>query len=434
MAGAWIEVEWRSPDNKVRRVGRTSRSKTDTQALKSEGWRAAAYYVGYREPGSTKKTYKKFGRYEEARAYMNEVDGQLQRGTYVPRKARDETVEAFVERMFASAHNIAPSTLAGYRNTWENHVQEKFGNRRIGEVSARDVQEFVDRLVAGGVGNGTLAAVRQLLAKVFNQAVVEGVVSRAPTSSLRVPKERKKKLSRETLQGWADAMRPLVAAIEPRYRLALYLAGVLGLRAGEIGGLRVQDVDFIANTLTVRQAVRTVNGRPEIAETKTAAGERTISVPGPIMDEIAAYMQEYAPAADGRIFQAAKGGLVNHTSLNKALQKAIQETGSPPMRFHDLRHLAASTMIAVGIGPSVVKERLGHSTLAITMDRYSHLFPEQDRDAADRLANHVLSRGLLSQVVALPAASLRDGKPTQVVQVVTDAEVVEEREPQRTPV
>jgi integrase len=415
---AWVEVEWRSPDNRVRRVGRTSRSKTDTQALRSEGWRATAYYVGHREPGSSKKVYKRFSRFEDARAYRTQVDGQLQRGDYVPRKIRDEAVGSFVERMFASAHNIAPSTLAGYKNTWENHVRAKLGNRRIGEVSARELQEFVDKLVASGVGNGTLTAVRQLLAKIFNQGVDEGVVSRSPTRSLRLPKKRRTKLSRETLQGWADAMKPLLATIEPRYRLALYLAGVLGLRAGEIGGLRVQDVDFVANTLTVRQGVRTVKGRPEIAETKTAAGERTISVPGPIMDEIAAYMQEYPPAADGRIFQAVKGGLVNHTSLNKALQKAIVETGSPPMRFHDLRHLAASTMIAVGIGPSVVKERLGHSTLAITMDRYSHLFPEQDRDAADRLATHVLSRGLLSQVTAVPS-----GSGTAVVDV---AEVVED--------
>lgn len=410
---AWIETEYTNDEGRKRRVGRTSRAKTDTTALRAEGWRPTAYYVGLREPGSSKKLYKKHGTYENARAYKTEVDRSLAVGDYTPRKLRDETVEAFVERMFASAHNIAPSTLAGYRLTWKNHVQEKLGHRRIGQVSARELQEFIDRLVASGIGNGTLAAVRQLLAKVFNQAVVEGVVSRAPTSSLRVPKERRTKLSRETLQGWADAMKPLVAAIEPRYRLTLYLAGVLGLRAGEIGGLRVQDVDFEANTITVKQAVRTVNGRPEIAETKTAAGERTLSVPGPIMDEIAAYTREYEPADDGgyaeqggRIFQAAKGGLVGHNTLNKALQKAIRETGSPPMRFHDLRHLAASTMIAVGIGPSVVKERLGHSTLAITMDRYSHLFPEQDRDAADRLATHVLSRGLLSSVTALPSVAV----------------------------
>jgi integrase len=407
MEAEFVCSDQSSPEyGKKRRVGLSKKSRVDAAELAAAGYKRVGTYVGWREPNDPKKkkSYRHYKRYEEARAFRTELDRQLATGTYVPRATREERIDDFVARMLKSDHHLAPSTLSGYHDTYENHVRAKLGHRPIGDVSTRELQDFVDRLIEDGVGNGTLTAVRQFLAKVFNQAVEEGVVSKAPTRSLRLPKDRKKKLSRETLRGWADAMQPLAATIEARYRLALYLAGVLGLRAGEIGGLRVQDIDFATNTITVRQAIRTVDGRPEVAETKTSAGERTISVPRPIMEEVAAYTKEYQPADDGRIFTAVQGGPVSHLTLNKALQKAIQETGSPAMRFHDLRHLAASTMIAVGIGPSVVKERLGHSTLAITMDRYSHLFPEQDRDAADRLEGHIQARGLMSSVQALPAA------------------------------
>src|SRR6266511_2789987 len=405
---AWIEKEFRrETDGAVRRLGTSKRSKTDPKTLASEGCRVGGYYVGWRE-GDGKKRYQRFSTFEAARAFKTDVDHQFQEGTYVPKADRTQRLDTYVDQMLVSSHDIAPSTLSGYRSTFELHIRGPLGRRPVGEISTPELQAYVNRLVAAGAGNGTLTAVRQLLAKVFNQAWHDGILSKVPTRTLRLPKERRQKLSREVLQGWADAMGPLAAAIEHRYQLALYLAGVLGLRAGEIGGLRIQDVDFNARTITVRQAVRTVDGSPEIAPTKTSAGERVLSVPSPIVDQITAHIKEYPPADDGRIFMAARGGLVHHLTLNKVLQKAIRATGSPPMRFHDLRHLAASTMIALGIGPSVVKERLGHSTLAVTMDRYSHLFPAQDRDAADRLEAHILAKGLTSTVTVpgLPAEGI----------------------------
>jgi integrase len=402
MAAAWIEREWsREADAKKRRTGMSKRSQTSEAELRAEGFKVIGYYIGHREPGTGLKRYERRSTFELARERKTELDRQLQSGEYTAKAIRQEKVESFVERMLASDHDLAPSTRAGYRDTWENHVKKRLGHRPIGSVSARELQAFVDQLIADGIGNGTLTTIRQLLAKTFNLAFHEGAIPRPLTSRLRLPKYRRKKLSRETLQGWADAIKPLASSIEPRYQLAVYLAALLGLRAGEIGGLRVQDVDLERRQITIRQAVRTVDGVPEIADTKTEAGERTIAVPVHLMDAIAAYTREFPPADDGRIFTAAQGGLVSHLTLNKALQKAIVATSSPSMRFHDLRHLAASTMIAVGINPNVVKERLGHSTLAITMDRYGHLFPEQDRDAADKLEGYVLSKGLLS-VITVP--------------------------------
>jgi len=397
MAGAWIEREW-AKDGAKRRTGMSKRSQASESDLKAQGYRVVGYYVGHREPGSTKKVYERRSTFELARERKTEIDRQLQSGDYTPKAVRNETVDSFVGQMLASSHDLAGSTRAGYRSTYDLHIRRALGHRPIGSIRAPELQALVDKLVENGIGNGTLTAIRQLMAKVFNEAFHEGAIPRPLTQRLRLPKSRRTKLSKETLQGWADAMRPLSAAIERRYRLAVYLAGVLGLRAGEIGGLRVQDIDFENNRIHVRQAVRTVEGRPEVADTKTEAGERDVAAPVHLMAEIAAYVREYPPADDGRIFQAVQGGLVSHLSLNKAFQKAVAATGSPAMRFHDLRHLAASTMIALGVAPNTVKERLGHTTLAVTMDRYGHLFPEQDRDAADKLEDHIVSRGLLSTV------------------------------------
>jgi hypothetical protein len=140
---AWIEKEWRSPDGKVRRVGVSKKSRTRDAELRAQGFTVPGYYVGHRAPGSTKKEYRRFDRLDDARAYANGLDRQLQQGTYVPRNVREETLSSFVERMLASSHDIAPSTRAGYRDTWENHGPHL---RCVASTAERPVEVPLDKL------------------------------------------------------------------------------------------------------------------------------------------------------------------------------------------------------------------------------------------------------------------------------------------------
>lgn len=231
----------------------------------------------------------------------------------------------------------------------------------------------------------------------MNQAVREGLLDRSPLRAIPRPKAPTREI--QPLEAWE--LEALADAANPPYRVPILVAGYLGLRAGEIGGLRLQDVDFESRTLRIVRATRREGGRRVLGEVKTAAGRRRLSVPDTLMGEIRRHIESFPPAEDGRIFTAPGEGLLVNVVLWKALADAAQRIGMRRPRFHDLRHTSASLMIVEGAHPKLVQTRLGHSSVAITMDVYAHLFPSADEEVA-RAMNEVRER------------TLRDGRVMRV--------------------
>jgi integrase len=115
-----------------------------------------------------------------------------------------------------------------------------------------------------------------------------------------------------------------------------------------------------------------------IGDVKTSAARRRISIPSFLVEESRRHIAAFPPSPDGRLVTTPTGGLVVSTILLRALRRAALESGLRKPRFHDLRHSAASLMIAEGAHPKLIQTRLGHSNIQVTLDTYGHLFPALD--------------------------------------------------------
>jgi integrase len=385
MASAvWLEKTWTASDGRKVRAGTGVRSRERIDRLKADGFKSGApYYIVWREPGTTRKSYQSFKSLDDARAFKTQKERDLQTGTSVPKADRKQVLGAFADRVLAESYDLAPSTADWYRDHFERHVRPKLGHLPLEDITPARLREFFAKLVESS-GNGTVTAVRRVLVKVLNVAVAEGIYAKgSPMRGIRTPKPSRrevKPLSVETVEA-------LAVAIEPRYRLAVLVAGYAGLRGGEVGGLRVQDVDLreTTPTLTVVQAVRTVRARPELAGPKTEAARRRVNIPRFLVDEIEQHVTEFGVAEDGRLFESPRGGLVSHSTLDKALGKAAEKLGIPKPRFHDLRHTCAALLIQQGAHPKMIQQQLGHSSITTTLDVYGSLFPSLGEELARNL-------------------------------------------------
>jgi integrase len=138
----------------------------------------------------------------------------------------------------------------------------------------------------------------------------------------------------------------------------------------------------------VQHTLSEVQGQIELAETKTAKGQRHVDLPHVAVRELIEHRDRMAAECHGAdwVFCAGEGGPLRKSNVRRrSFLPLVRKAGVPVIRFHDLRHTAATLLLAQGVHPKIVQERLGHSQIAMTLDTYSHVLPSMQRDAADKL-------------------------------------------------
>ena len=169
-------------------------------------------------------------------------------------------------------------------------------------------------------------------------------------------------------------------------------AAATGLRPSELCGLRIGRLNLVKGTAEVAEALTVVRGRVEVGPTKTNI-RRTVAIPRFLCDDLGAYLAARSQAAgraltsDDYLFTAPEGGPLRRDLLHKRyFRPAVLKAGLPEgLRVHDLRHTCASILIGLGAHPKVIQERLGHSSITLTMDVYGHLFPSLNDALTERL-------------------------------------------------
>jgi integrase len=193
----------------------------------------------------------------------------------------------------------------------------------------------------------------------------------------------------------AGEVTALAEVIHPHFRVLISTAAYTGLRAGELGGLRREDIDLLHGTLTVRQALKDVNGRLEFGPTKTHA-QRRITLPTFLRKLLEAHLAS-PPGGSGLVFTGLRGAPLQHRVFHRRYFKPAVRASLPAakadLRFHDLRHTCASLLIAAGAHPKAIQERLGHASITMTLDRYGHLLPGLGDSLADALDSAYESAG-----------------------------------------
>jgi integrase len=182
---------------------------------------------------------------------------------------------------------------------------------------------------------------------------------------------------------------------------ALYVLAVhTGLRQGELLGLKWDDIDLAARTLQVRRALITARGGPRLAAPKTKGSRRRVSLTGAAVEALKAHLERQLAQIDragslwqekGLVFASETGAPLDRRDLTSRRFKPLLERARlPHFRFHDLRHTCATLLLTQNVNPKVVSEMLGHSSIAITLDTYSHVLPNM-QDSAARALEEALS-------------------------------------------
>ncbi len=336
----------------------------------------------------------------EAEKALREMLGNADQGILPPKDKL--TVAQWLDRWleFIAPQKLRPETLKSYALQIRVHLKPTLGHIRLADLQRAHVREWHVNLAKRGLKPATVQRIHGVLSGSLQDALEDNLVMRNVARGIELPGRKRRQMRTLDAQ---QARALLTEARGTRWEALLAVAVYTGMRIGEILALRWRDVDLGKRTIRVEHSL---TRSKVIGETKTAAGRRTISLPEPCIEALRAHRARQAEErlAAGETWQ--DNGLVFCTGrigrsktsvtypdspltarcVQNAYKNLLAKAGLPQMRLHDMRHASATLMLSSGVPVKVVSERLGHSKTAVTLDTYAHVLPEQDRDAADRIA------------------------------------------------
>jgi integrase len=263
------------------------------------------------------------------------------------------------------------------------------GHIRLRALTPEHIQEALGALSRRGLAPRTIRHVNMVLRRALKQAVLWRLLAHNPSDAVRPP--RQVRFEHKVLN--QDEVRRLLEVMKGtrQYALFVFLA-TTGCRVGEALGLRWEDVDLPRSTASIRRSLQVQPGVGLVSvEPKSERSRRTLPLPPETVNALAEHRRtqerDRGDAGDqwnetGYVFTNPTGGPRNPKNLRWAFTVALLRAGLPPVRIHDLRHSAATHLLTMGVHPKVVQDLLGHSTIAITLDTYSHVMPALAREAS----------------------------------------------------
>jgi integrase len=310
----------------------------------------------------------------------------------LPVATKRQSVATFLDYWLTTVRpRVRPRSYESFETIVRRHLKPEIGNIPLAKLAPAQIQTMLNRKTQNGLGPQTVTTIRTVLCNALNHALKGNLVARnvaALTSPPRVPHYEIRPLDAPQARALLDAASG--TRLEALYVLALNL----GLRRGELLGLRWQDIDLDNARLRVMQAVQRVEGRLQAAETKTERSRRTLSLPLSVVTSLRRHrtrqLQERLGAGarwwdSGLVFTSGIGTPLDPRSLQLDFRALLKVAQLPRVRFHDLRHSAASLLIAQGVPLRTIMELLGHSSIAMTANVYGHLAPELMREVADKM-------------------------------------------------
>ena len=309
------------------------------------------------------------------------------------------TVERFLWDTWlpATRTTIRTSTYLSYRSHLRNHIGPYIGEKRLDKIDGSSLNELYATLLDRGRADGTglsassVGRVHAVLHRAFRDAVRWQLIAHNPASSADPPKMRATRQTQFATWTAGELGRFLEFVEDDKlYPLWLVLA-TTGMRRGEALGLRWSDVDLARGEAAIRQTVVSHDYVIALSEPKTARGRRVVALDNYTVEALRTYKEKGAPEQDDElVFCYGTGTPLNPIDISKRFITLSKRAGLRRIRLHDLRHTHATLALQAGIHPKIVSERLGHSTIAFTLDVYSHAIPHLQKEAAAEIAALVL--------------------------------------------
>ncbi len=344
------------------------------------------YAVRLRDPGG--RTFNKtFRTKTEARRYENDQLAQLARGSWTDPRASKAKFRDVATEWLESNPAKRESALARDEIVVRCHLLPALGDRTIGSVRPADVQQLIRQWIEADHQPRTVRRQFGVLRAIFNFAVADDLLAKSPCRNTKLPavEVQMRKLPQP------DELELLASELGTQATF-MWIGAVLGLRWGEVAGLRVGRVDVLRGQVTVaEQQTRDRSGASVSGPPKSVAGRRTLAIPGVLAEMLSAHMAERGlTAADSEalLFTGQNETPLHYNNWRRRIwNPACERAGLAGLGFHDLRRLNATTLVASGVDVKTAQSRLGHSDPRLTLAIYAQATTQADREAADAVGN-----------------------------------------------
>ncbi|WP_422447874.1 tyrosine-type recombinase/integrase [Thermoanaerobacterium sp. DL9XJH110] len=344
------------------------------------------------------KGYDKKKLAEEALA---EFIQQFNAGEYIDNKGI--TVAEYLNKWFHDYVEIklAPRTQIRYLEIINNYFIPEFGRIKLSDLKPYHLQSHYSKVIEK-LSASTVLYHHRVIHKALKQAVKWQFISHNPADNVEPPSANKSDFTVLS----AEHIDKLIQYLKEQNHILyipVLLAVMTGMRRGEICGLQWPDIDFNTGTLQIKRQLQRINGELVLRETKTAGSRRPISLDDITISLLKEYRQEqkknrvlfgpeYHVENFGFVCTWPDGKLLDPDYISHVFPRLLKELNLPPVRFHDLRHTSATMLLEAGVNPKVVSERLGHTDIRITLNTYSHVLPNMQKEAAEKLAEKLFSK------------------------------------------
>lgn len=295
------------------------------------------------------------------------------------------TVRQWANQWLGNARNLAPGTLDTYQRDLDRYILPTIGELRLTHLTAEDIDELLTAELERGLAPSTVHRHYRTIRRMLRVAVDRGRIASNPCEKVQPPRIPHREMRFLTI----PQVEKLAETISDRYRAWVLVAAYGGLRWSEMLALRPQD--FSEGVLDVNAQLQLQGGEYVRTQPKSKSGRRKVPLPPSVADELAMHIDAYA---DDTIFVNQHGRPMNDMSFRGNVFKPalVRARIDRQTRIHDLRHTAVAIAIQAGAHPKAIQRRLGHASIALTLDVYGHLMPDMETTLAfdiDKLRNQL---------------------------------------------
>lgn len=318
---------------------------------------------------------RNFVRKTDATRFAHAVETDKLRGDWLDPRLGRVTFGEWADEWLDHLGHLKPKTRIDYEVSLRRHVLPVLAEAQIAAVDRTTMRRLASEMTTNGAGPDVVRIALHVARSVFAVAMEAGAIKSNPATGVRLPRAAKTEMAFLM----PEQVEALAESIAPPYGTLVRFAAYTGLRAGEIGAVRVGRLDLLRGSVEVAESLSDVGGRLQFGATKTYA-RRHVPLPPFLRDELGLYLNDRATDGDALVFTAPRGGPLRHNLFYRhRFKPAVLVAGLPErLRFHDLRHTYAAFCIASTADPYAVMRRMGHSSITVTYDTYGHLFPERD--------------------------------------------------------
>ena len=355
--------------------------------------------IGRDETGKRRQRWHSVkGSKKDAQRELTRLLREMDTGSYIePNKIN---VSDYLDRWLAdyAKHNVAGKTYERYAEIVKNHLKPALGQHALAKLQPLHIQGHYSKALAegrkdgkGGLSAQTVVHHHRVLHAALKQAVRWQLLARNPADAAEPPRP-----ARQQMRALDETQTVELLNTAKRSRLyrPIFMAVTTGMRRGELLALRWNAIDLDAGVLSVREALEQTKDGLAFKQPKTGRSRRTVDLPQIAIDELRRHKVEQAKhrLSLGKLYQdndlvfpRPDGTPWAPDRFSSSFAAMIRRAKIIGLRFHDLRHTHATQLLKQGVHPKVVSERLGHATVAITLDTYSHVLPGMQRQAVDQL-------------------------------------------------